>query len=136
MANGGGVKLVNAASITSAGTTTGQAVPTAGLKSLAVESALTYGSGGTTVKVYIQTRVGGGTWRDIMCHTFTTATAKKWSKTSVYAALTASQAVSDAALADDTILDGLLGDEVRVKYVVTGTYAGNTSLSVRAAAKY
>lgn len=133
---GGLATLVNAATITTAATVTGTALPTRGLTHLLVEAALTYGSGGTTVKVYIQTRCEGGTWRDVMCMTFTTASAKKFCKTSINIACAASIAVSDAALSDDTILDGFLGDEIRAKYVSTGTYADSTSLNVIASAKY
>lgn len=106
-----------------------------GAKVLVVEAVFTYGSGGTSAKVWVQTRVAGGTWRDIMNLAFTTSSATKWSKVSSYAAMTAAQTASDAALSDDTILDGLLGSEVRVKYTTTGTYAGGTTLAVRAAIK-
>ena len=114
----------------------GPTFPTEDLKDLFVEAAFLYGSGGTTVKAWVQTRVKGGTWRDIMNFAFTTAAATKWSKVSLGIALAAARAASDAALADDTILDGFLGDELRLKYTTTGTYAGATSLTVLGSAKY
>ena len=105
------------------------------VKYLLVEAALVYGAGGTTVKVWIQTRVAGGTWRDIMCLAFTTAAATKWSAVVSSTALAAAITASDGALADDTILNGFLGSEFRVKYTTTGTYTGTTHLTVRATAK-
>ena len=137
MPQGGLLTLLPATTITTAvANQVGPTFPTAGLRDLLVEAALTYGSGGTTVKVWVQTRVKGGTWRDVMSLAFTTASAKKWSKVSIGIALAAARTASDAALADDTILDGFLGDEVRVKYTTTGTYADSTSLTVLGSAKY
>lgn len=112
------------------------AAPTKGLRDLLVEAIFLYGAAGTTLKVWVQTRTEGGTWRDIMNFAFTTSAATKWSKTSIAIALAAARATSDAALADDTILDGFLGDEVRVKYTSTGTYTGATSIQVLGSAKY
>lgn len=115
---------------------TGVSFPTEGLRDLLVEAIFLYGSDGTTVKAWVQTRVKGGTWRDIMNFAFTTSAATKWSKTSISIALAAARTASDAALSDDTILDGFLGDEVRIKYTTTGTYAGATSLQVIGSTKY
>jgi hypothetical protein len=42
---------------------------------------------------------------------------------------------TDGALADDTCVDGVLGDRLRVRVVTTGTYGGSTVLSVRAAVR-
>ena len=99
------------------------------VRHLVVEATFAYGAGGTTVKAWVQTRVVGATWRDIMCFAFTTAAAKKWLAVSALS-ITAAVAASDAALADDTAVAGLLGDEIRVKYTTTGTYTGATTLTV------
>jgi hypothetical protein len=107
------------------------AIPT-DIQALIVEAAFAYGSGGTTAKAWVQTRVKGGTWRDIMCFAFTTAALTKWQAVRSAIALAPNIAASDAALADNTILDGLIGDELRVKYTTTGTYAGVTHLTLRA----
>jgi hypothetical protein len=123
--------LLPASTITTAATTVG---PTARIPDwatyLLLEGRLTYGSGGTSVKAYVQTRVTGGTWRDIACFAFTTASASKFSAVLSRIALAAATAVSDGALADDTILNGFLGDDLRVKFVSVGTYAGGTTLAV------
>lgn len=108
----------------------------AGAKSLTVQAKFTYGSGGTTAKVYVQTTLDGGvTWIDIMCLAFTTATATKVSAVVMSTALGPSVTPTDGALADNTILSGLFGDQLRLKYVTTGTYGGGTTLSVSAIVK-
>jgi hypothetical protein len=96
-----------------------------------------YGSGGTTAKFWIQTSLDGGvTWFDIINFAYTTASATKVSSCTAYIA-PASQgfAPSDAALADNTIIQGTLGDRLRVKYTTTGTYGGSTTISIYALAK-
>lgn len=49
-------------------------------------------------------------------------------------AVAASQSVQDGALTANTILDGVLGDRMRVKYSTTGTFAGS-SIKIDAIAK-
>ena len=104
-------------------------------KYLLLESIFTYGSGGTTAKFWIQTRVAGGTWRDVANFAYTTSSATKWSAVQTTVALAAARTASDAALADDTILDGFIGDELRIKYTTTGTYGGSTTVTVLATVK-
>lgn len=104
---------------------------TPGAFSLTVQSKLTYTSGGTSAKVYVQTSFDNGvTWVDVMCHAFTTATASKISSVRTTTAVAAAYVPTDGSLSDDTIKDGLLGDRCRVKLVVTGTYNASNSLSV------
>jgi hypothetical protein len=102
-----------------------------GMKRLSIQAILTYGSGGTVVKVYMQTTLDQGvTWFDVACLTFATATAKRGanviSNTSV-----ATFTPAEVTLTDNTVLSGPLGDQIRYKAVSTGTYAGNTSLAVK-----
>ena len=108
-----------------------------GMKALSVEAIFTYGSGGTTAKAYVQTSFDGGTtWVDIMCFAFTTATASKISTTTCLIAPAAQAAApTDGSLADNTVIQGTLGDRLRVKYVTTGTYGGSTTLAIHAIAK-
>lgn len=121
-----------AAAVTAVTTT---AVPIGDVRYLLIEAAFLYGSGGTTAKFWIQTRVKDGTWRDIANFAFLLAAATKWHSLKAEIAVAAARTASDAALADDTILDGFIGDEIRVKYTTTGTYAGATSITIRATAK-
>jgi len=107
-----------------------------GMQVLTCQAALTYGSGGTNVTAYVQTTFDGGvTWVDIVCFQFTTATARAINSVRSAAIVTANYTPTDGSLAANTIKDGLLGDQLRVKYTSTGTYAGNTTLSVTAVAK-
>jgi len=124
--------LVNAATITASATVTTEPLlfHPHSVGSIAVQSSLTYGSGGTTLKVYMQTSLdNGANWIDIAVHAFTTASSRKVSSVSRFAAR-AEAVATDGTLADDTELDGVIGDRIRVKYISTGTYAGSTTLSV------
>jgi hypothetical protein len=105
------------------------------VESLTLHATFTYGSGGTTVKAWVQTSLdGGASWLDIASFAFTTASAKR-----VYhltaAAVTSIATPTDATLADNTSVNGLLGDRYRVKLTTTGTYAGSTSLVIHAIPK-
>lgn len=107
-----------------------------GIKYLTVQATFLYGAGGTTAKAFVQTSLDGGVlWIDIMCFAFTTAAARKVSAVVNSTALAAAAVPVVGALADDTILSGLLGDRIRLSYVTTGTYTGATSLAVDAVAK-
>jgi len=118
------------------GTTTTPETVMAGMKYLCVEAQFTYGSSGTTAKVWVQTSLDGGvTWIDVMNFAFTTASASKVSAVVTSTALAAGATPTDGTLADNTIVSGLLGDRVRLKYTTTGTYAGGTSLRVDGVAK-
>jgi hypothetical protein len=119
-----------------AGVTTGSVgMSLVGANVLTVEAIFTYGSGGTTAKFWVQTKIAGGNWTDIMSFAFTTASADKFSTVCNYIALAGGTARTDAALADNTILNGLLGDQIQVKYTTTGTYAGGTTIQLIATTK-
>ncbi len=130
--------LVDALAITTALTGSVQPVVMSGLygmKSLTVEANFTYGSGGTTVKVWIQTSLDGGTnWIDVINFAFTTASGRKVSTIGIDGTATA-VVPTDAGLADDAIVDGILGDMIRAKITTTGTYADSTALTVSAVPK-
>jgi hypothetical protein len=99
---------------------------------ITMSSIFDYGSGGTTAKAWLQTSLdNGATWVDVISHAFTTADLTRVS--SIYGDVApASQAFapSDGALADNTVINGVLGDRFRVKVITTGTYAGSTTLNV------
>jgi hypothetical protein len=100
---------------------------------ISVVAKFTYGSGGTTVKAWLQTSLdNGATWIDVAAFAFTTASATKVSSLRRSIALAAAYVPTDGTLTDDTIKDGLLGGLYRVKYTTTGTYAGGTKLNVTA----
>lgn len=104
-----------------------------GMKAVTLTALFTYGSGGTSVKVDVETCLDGFNWIPIARFAFTTATAHKTMTVSGLTPKTAAAAI--AALSDDTALDGVLGDRLRAKITSTGTYAGNTSVSVRASVR-
>lgn len=122
-------------SITSAGTTTCDVISDlAGMTAVSIQARFAYGSGGTTAKVYVQTSLSqSNDWVDVACIAFATT-----SETQVLnlSGLTPKGLTvpTDGALTDDTVLDGILGDRLRVKVVSVGTYA-NTTLSVRASVR-
>lgn len=129
-----GLKSLGDISITTAGTQTATAVEDLdGMLAAAIQVRLAYGSGGTSIKVYVQTSLDQGTtWVDIACVALTTASAVKIVNLSALTAKTTAATPTDGALSDDSAVDGILGDRLRVKVVSVGTYAGSTVLSVRA----
>ena len=102
-----------------------------GASVITTQAAFARGSGGTTCDVFIQTSVdNGSTWIDIMQFAFATTTVTKVSAVRPYIALAANVTPTDGSLSDNTILDGLIGDRLRVKTVVVGTYLGASTLDV------
>lgn len=105
-------------------------------KSVALECIFTYGSGGTTAKVWVQTSFdGGATWVDIANFAHTTSSISRAYNLSALTPLTTVYTVTDGTLADSTCKDGLIGDQLRVKFTSTGTYAGTTTCAVYAVVK-
>ena len=89
------------------------------------------GAGGTTTDVFVQTSLdNGGTWIDIMQWALSTTTVTKISGVRPYIATAANITPTDGSLSDNTILDGVIGDRLRVKTVVVGTYIGTSTLDV------
>lgn len=126
-----GYQSLGNTTITAAGTYTGDAVTgLEGMLALTVALRFVYGSGGTNAKAYVQTSFDQGTtWVDIACVLFETANESKLVNLSGLTPKTTQVTPTDGSLADDTAVDGLLGDRVRLKIVSTGTYGGSTLLS-------
>ncbi len=91
-----------------------------------------YGSGGTTCAAIVQTSIDGANWIDIARFDFTTANGTKVANLS---GLLSKAVTAVSALSAEGVTDGVLGDRLRCKITSTGTYAGNTTLSVRAAVR-
>lgn len=104
-------------------------------ESLALQFNFTYGSGGTTLKAWVQTSFDAGTtWMDIANFAATTASLRRlYHLTS--AAVTSIATPTDGTLADNTAVNGFLGPIYRVKVTTTGTYAGSTTLVISAVTK-
>jgi hypothetical protein len=97
----------------------------AGAKYIVVQTNFVYGAGGTTIDVFLQTSLdGGATWCDIAQFALVQTSVRKVSAVKVSTALAANTTPTNGALADNTILSGLIGNLLRVHYVVAGTYTG------------
>lgn len=131
--------LLPETTITGAGTVTGDAYVLGHLESAALiaETIFTYGSGGTSAKLYVQTSLdGGATWVDIASFAYATATASKVSALSTGIAPGAQAFTpSDGSLTDNTIVNGVIGDRIRAKLITAGTYAGGTKIACWVALK-
>lgn len=100
-----------------------------------IQAKFAYGSGGTSAKAYVQTTLDDGlTWVDIASFAFTTSSATKIINLSGLTPKTTAVTPSDGALSDDTCVDGVLGNALRVKITTTGIYS-NTTLSVKLIAR-
>ncbi len=107
-----------------------------GMTAVNTQLRFAYGSGGTTARAWLQTSFDQGvTWVDIACSLFATASETNLWNHSGLAAVSTPAAPTDATLTDDTAVQGLLGDRLRLKVVTTGTYAGQTLLSGRIAVR-
>ena len=132
-----GIKSLGDFTIAAAGTQVGDWVEgLEGLLALAAQLRLAYGSGGAAIKAYLQTSLDQGiTAIDVACFTFAMASAVKARNISALTPKTADVVPTDGALADDTSVDGVLGDRFRLKIVSAGTYGGSTVLSGRLVAR-
>jgi hypothetical protein len=103
-----------------------------GMSAVTLEANFQYGSGGTTCVAIVATTFDGGTtWRHIARFDFAAAAAVKVANLNGQF----SKAVTAYAdLAAEGVLDGILGDQLAVYLVSTGTYV-NTVLSVRASVR-
>jgi hypothetical protein len=98
---------------------------------VACQAVFTRAGGGSTTDVYIQTSLdNGSTWIDIMQFALVTTTVTKMSAVRSSIAMAANVTPTDGGLSDNTILDGLLGDRLRAKTVIAGSYSGASSLSL------
>lgn len=98
---------------------------------LTVQCAFTVGGGGTTAKAYLQTTLDNGTtWFDIACFSFTTSSLTNIYNLTSNTAKTTAVVPGNAVLTANTVVDGLIGNKLRTRYVTTGTYTGTTTLKV------
>lgn len=96
-----------------------------------IQCSFTYGSGGTSTDVWVQTTLDGGqTWIDIAnCH-FTTSSARFAYNLTALTPVITEYTPTDGALSANTSVGGFIGQSMRVKYTTVGTYAGVTTLVV------
>jgi len=102
-------------------------------KSVGLQCIFTYGSSGTTAKAWVQTSFDGGTtWVDIACFDHAATSLSRCYNLSALTPVTTVYTVTDGTLVANTSKDGLLGDQLRVKFTSTGTYAGTTTMKILA----
>lgn len=132
-----GILSLGDLAITAAGTFLGpELADLNGMSAVTLQLRFAYGSGGTTVDAFVQTSLDQGTTSVNVWHEqFATAADMKIVNVSGLTPVTTPVLPADGALAPGTVLDGVLGDRLRLKAVVAGTYAGSTVLSGRAAVR-
>jgi hypothetical protein len=102
-------------------------------KVITVYATFVYGSSGTTVKAWLQTSLDdGATWIDVMNFAFLLASLNKVAQVNNFVAQASVLTPTDGTLADNTIVNGILGPRLRLKITTTGTYAGDTTLALTA----
>lgn len=99
--------------------------------SVLLQAVLAYGSGGTTIDAWVQTSIDGVNWIDVCNFHFTTASAKFLFNLSALTPVTSEYTLTDGTLTANTAKDGIIGNLWRVKYQSSGTYAGNTTLTIQ-----
>ncbi len=124
-------------SITSAGTQTGTPqTGLAGANAVSLQVRLSGGASGTKINVYLQTTLDQGqSFFDVANIAFANTPGVQVVNLSALDKLTTVTAPTDGGLADNTVLDGVLGDQLRAKVISTGTYTGGTLVSVRGVAR-
>jgi len=105
-----------------------------GMAGATIQVGAAIGTAGAKIQVYVQTSLDQGeTAVDIACVTFIADGTPKILNFSTDGAVT-EHVPSDGTMSDDTMINGILGDRLRMKIVTTGTYA-NTVVSGRAAVR-
>lgn len=107
----------------------------AGINAASFQVRMAGGSGGTKINVYIQTSIDGQNWIDIANIAFANTPGTEIINLSALDKLTTPTAPTYLALADNTVLDGILGTQFQAVIVSTGTYSGSTLVSVRGVAR-
>lgn len=107
-------------------------------KSIGLQCIFTYGAAGTSCKAYVQTSFDGGqTFVDVACFAHLTTSLNRYYNISGLTPVTAVATLNDNSnhIADNTCVDGVVGDQWRVVLVTTGTYTTNTTIQVYAIAR-
>lgn len=103
-----------------------------GIENALLYVGMTYGSGGTTAILKVQTTINDVEWIDVARFDFATASRSAVANLS---ALLSKAVTTIAALGAEGVNDGVLGPKLRAILTTTGTYAGNTSIQCRVAAR-
>lgn len=123
--------------ITAPGTFVGDVIDDIdGALALSLQAAFKFGSGNGqgAVKAYVQTSLDQGqSWIDIACWTFAEASATKIDNLSGLTPQLTPLTPAQAALADNTCVDGVIGSLLRAVLLVgTGSAYQNSALNITA----
>ena len=92
-----------------------------------VQGNFTYGAGGTSGTVWLQTSFDGGkTWCDVAAIAIALVNLRTLFNVSSLTPKTTAAAATDGTLAAGTVNDGIVGSQWRTKLTTVGTYAGTT----------
>ncbi len=135
--NGPGVLSLGDFTVTTPATQIGDVIDGLdGMVAANLQVRMAYGSGGTLVNVYCQVSLDqASTWVDVANVLLGTASEVAIINLSGLTPKTSQYNPTDGALADDTAVDGILGDRFRAKIISQGTYAGQTQVSIRLVAR-
>lgn len=80
-----------------------------------------------SLDLYVQTTLDDeATWCDVMQFSFSVFTARLVQAVNLDAALAPNVTPTDGAMSANTVLSGLMGNKLRLKYVVAGDYRDST----------
>jgi hypothetical protein len=124
--------LLSSTTLTTATNTKVETIITRPYSTAFLYAVFTYAAGGDTIQAWVQCSDDrGATWKDVACFAFATTTAKRFYNLSGLTAVTSVGTPTDGALADNTSVDGLMTQYVRVNYTITGAgYSGATTLAI------
>lgn len=106
-----------------------------GMLAASIEANFVYGSGGSTLKVDIETSLDqGSNWFKVGRFAFAVVGATKAFNLSGLSEKLAA-VVASATPSDDVGVSGIFGTRWRASITSTGTYAGNTAIAVRLIAR-
>lgn len=106
-----------------------------GIESLTIYGLLSAAAAtsGAGVTVYIQSSLSGAPWFDIACLAFGDATEAR--AANIVASAAAPVILTDQAMADNTVLNGPIGDRVRAVVVTAGDFDSPSVLALRGHAR-
>ena len=123
--------LPSATLTTATGTTVTTSIPRP-FSTAFLYAVFTYAAGGDTIQAWVQCSDDrGATRKDVACFAFATTNAKRFFNLSGLTAVTTVGTPTDGALVDNTSINGIMTQYVRVKYTVGGAgYSGATTLAI------
>lgn len=128
----GDLQLSTPVAGTAIGAGTGAVLNMAGVRHATFEAALSaVGTNGTSAKAWLQTSFDqGSSWFDIACAALG-GTSGRVVHGIDFGVTKQNAALTDGTLADNTVIEGIVGDRFRWKVTTTGTFGAGSVLSGR-----